>query len=138
MASGGGIAFHAVIGNPSPPSIGSMSLNGSGGGPTRFGLTISSTAWGAATDYIQILLNGALDGNHACYLSINPPENGIYLMPDSGTGWLNPVAPGSDPNPSLSNSQCLVGARNSTVQVQGNSVTVNLELSFLPPFIGLV
>jgi hypothetical protein len=113
-----------------------MSINGSGGGPTRFGLTISSTAGGAAIDYIQILLNGALDGNHACYLSINPPENGIYLMPDLGTGWLNPVAPGSDPNPPLSNSQCLVGARNSTVQVQGNSVTVNLELSFLPPFIG--
>jgi hypothetical protein len=76
------------------------------------------------------LINDALDGRHACYLAYSRPANVLYLVNDSGAGF---VLGGAG---ALSNSQCTVNTASSYVNGGGNSLTLTLSLNFATAFAG--
>jgi hypothetical protein len=84
--------------------------------------------------YAQLLINSALSGQGACYFNYYPSLNRVYLLNDAGTAWLGPVALGG---PSLlSNSQCHLNAFFSSAAGGGNSLAVDLMMSFKSSFQG--
>ncbi len=70
-----------------------------------------------------------------CLVRYDMPANAIWLVPDGGGTWgSHPITAGS--SSTFSNSQCTVMASGSSAKVDGNMVTINLELEFAPAFAG--
>ncbi len=55
-------------------------------------------------------------------------------MNDAGTNWLGPMTPGAAGT--LQNSQCSVDVGNSSASGSGNSLTLNLAMTFTSSFAG--
>jgi uncharacterized repeat protein (TIGR01451 family) len=85
------------------------------------------------TDLTWVYLRGNLEAN-GCEVRYSPGANGLYLMNDSGSGWLGPLAPGS--TGTLSNSQCTVNGTGSSASGSGQTLTLNLSLSASATFVG--
>jgi hypothetical protein len=83
---------------------------------------------------VNILINGQLDGRHACYLAYSQPLNVLYLVADDGNSPL----PGSVLNSSgsISNSQCTVSWGNAPVSANGLALDLTLTIAMSPGFIG--
>lgn len=83
---------------------------------------------------LNVLVNSALDGRHACYIAYSRPANVLYLVNDVGDGLL----PGLTLNGSgaVGNSQCTVTGSGSSASGSGNTLTLTLNLSFSPAFGG--
>jgi len=73
---------------------------------------------------LDILIDSALDGRQACYLAYDRQAGKLYLVNDEGTALLS----------GLTNSQCTVAGY--SVTTNGTSLTLSLNLSFLPGFSG--
>jgi len=107
--------------------------DGSGSSQTfRFGFR-DTTSW-ADIGTVDILINSALDGRHACYIAYNPQLNTVYLVNDDGMSLL----PGLTLNGSgaVTNSQCAVNTSGSSVDGNTQFLNLNLNLSFTPGFAG--
>ena len=80
-----------------------------------------------------------LDGRHGCYLAFVPstPNSGsVYLVDDAGDAggpYSAIVLPGSG---TAQNSQCTINAAGSSVFGIGNTITLNLAITFNPAFAG--
>jgi hypothetical protein len=81
----------------------------------------------------QIDIDSNLETSSACYLNFVRASNAIYLANDAGV-WQGPATMGSVKN--LENSQCTVHAASSTALASGNTLTLNLALSFKTGFRG--
>ena len=81
------------------------------------------------------LTNTAIDGRSACYVAYYPPGNQVYLYPDNGDGTQATSIALTGTN-TISNSQCTISAQGSTVQSNGNALTVTLPITFKPAFAG--
>jgi hypothetical protein len=70
-----------------------------------------------------------------CLVRYDIASSAIWLVPNIGGTWgYHPITAGSPAT--LSNSQCTVMASGSSAKISGNTVTVNLELTFPPEFAG--
>jgi hypothetical protein len=78
-------------------------------------------------------INTALDVTNACYLLYVRGSNAVDLANDAGV-WQGPVTLGSAST--LQNSQCSVSAAGSWATPSGNTLTLNLALTFQPAFAG--
>jgi hypothetical protein len=58
----------------------------------------------------------------------------LYLLKDTGTVWLGPLAPGSSSSPE--NSQCVVGGAGSSATASENDLTLRLAVTFKSAFGG--
>jgi hypothetical protein len=105
--------------------------SGSGSNQT-FSFVFSDPNGGTDLWHEFILINEQLRGNGACL----PHYDGVtlWLLNDTGSGWLGPMAPGSAAT--LENSQCVVSGTGSSVSVSDNNVTLNLALGLKPAFAG--
>jgi hypothetical protein len=72
---------------------------------------------------------------NGCKVQFTPHANTVYLETDNGATLLGPVTPGVAGT--VSNSQCTLDAGASSVSGLGNTITVNLALSFKPGFAGV-
>jgi len=117
----------------SPAAVSAAPARGAGLGQT-IAFTFSDTKGTADLGVVNILINDFLDGRNACYLAYNRAANILYLVNDPGTGLL----PGLVLNGqgSVSNSQCSVAGTLSSVHVSGNTLTLNLNVSFAATFGG--
>ncbi|MBZ5585814.1 MAG: DUF11 domain-containing protein [Acidobacteriia bacterium] len=86
-----------------------------------------STAW--------VWFTGSFSGSGAnsCMLYYSRPANQVYLLNDAGTVWT-PGVPGA--NTSLSNHQCSVNLSGVTAAPSGNTITVQLPMTFTAAFGG--
>ncbi len=66
--------------------------------------------------------------------NINRPQTACILENDAGNAALGPLTPGG--SGTESNSQCTVSAAGSTVSGSGDSLAVNVALTFTPAFAG--
>jgi len=84
---------------------------------------------------VWTIINTALDGRSACYIAYYRPGNQLFLVPDNGDGSqaTNIVLTG---NNTISNSQCTVSAKGSSVTVNGATLTLTLPITFKPSFAG--
>jgi hypothetical protein len=80
----------------------------------------------------QVVINKAVNGAGACWVSVDPIHALISLRNDANSAWLGPVALGV--STTLQNSQCSVNAAKSTAVSAGRMLTVNLALSFAQAF----
>jgi hypothetical protein len=88
---------------------------------------------------LDVLTNDYIDGEHACYVAYVPSsatDGYLYLVDDAGDGhYVGPpilISSGG----TLSNSQCTVNAAASSTSVAGNTLTLNLSLTFSQSFAG--
>jgi hypothetical protein len=102
--------------------------------------TFTDPAGASDISVVDVLINSAIDGRHACYLAVVPsgPASGsVFLVDDAGDAG-GPFAggillPGAG---TASNSQCSVVAAGSSISAVGTTLTVNLAITFNPGFAG--
>jgi len=88
---------------------------------------------------VDVLINSALDGRHACYVAFVPSGasgGSVYLVDDAGDAggpYSGMVLPGSG---SVSNSQCMISGIGSSVNGSGNTLTLTLAITFTQSFAG--
>jgi len=85
-----------------------------------------------ATTYM--LINSVLNWPNACYSFYDRTANKISLLSDSGTYFVGSVTPGQ--TSTLQNSQCTLNGNGSSVTPSGNSLTINVALTFTGAFGG--
>ena len=70
---------------------------------------------------------------NSCFLYYQSATNQLNLLNDAATGWLV-ATPGAATT--LQNSQCSVNVASSTVVSSGNTLTLNLAMTFKPAYAG--
>ena len=119
---------------PAPPAPVSVTPNGQSGASQTFAFTFSDPAGAADIASAQIVINGAFSGTNSCYMAfLAGGSNVLYLASDAGA-FQSPLAVGSAGT--LQNSQCAVNLGASSVSLSGNTLTLNLAMSFTPAFAG--
>ncbi len=90
---------------------------------------------------LSIMSDNALPGGKSkwsaneCLLRFDIATNAIWLVPNMGGTWGDrSITAGS--SSTLSNSQCTVKASGSSAMISGDTVTVNLEVTFPTRFAG--
>jgi hypothetical protein len=129
VTSGGG----GSGGSSGPPAPVSVTPNSSSGSSQTFAFTFTDP--NGATDIVstQMDINAQLSATNACYFYYSRASNALYLASDAGA-WQGPVTIGSAGT--LANSQCSVNAGTSSMSVSGNTLTLNLAVSFEAGFAG--
>jgi len=88
---------------------------------------------------VDVLINNALDGRHACYVAFVPSgasSGSVFLVDDAGDAggpYSGMVLPG---NGTVQNSQCSISGANSSVSGSGNTLTLTLAVTFSASFSG--
>ncbi len=123
VPAGSGVAVVSVT--PSSGSAASQTFALQYSDP--LGAASLQTAWA----YFNTTL--ANPASNSCLLYYNVAANAINLAQDSGTAWLT-ATPGSATT--LQNSQCTLNAAATTVVRNGNTLTVNLSMTFQPGYAG--
>jgi hypothetical protein len=88
---------------------------------------------------VDVLINNALDGRHACYVAFVPSgANGgsVFLVDDAGDAggpYQGLVLPGGG---SISNGQCTISGAGSSAVGSGNTLTLTLAITFNASFTG--
>jgi hypothetical protein len=111
--------------------------NAGSGTAHTFTFSFSTVTGVADLGVANILIRDVLDSRNACYLAYVPSAALLVLVNDAGEAG-GPFA-GSLVFPSaatISNSQCTVHGAGSSVSSSGNTLTLNLDLSFSPAFHG--
>jgi hypothetical protein len=108
-------------------------------GPTSFTFTFTDTNGWQDIAVVNVLVNSAIDGRHACYLAFVPSGasgGSVFLVNDAGDAagpYAGMVLPG---NGAVSNSQCTVSASGASVSAGGNTLTLVLPVTFTSAFAG--
>jgi len=100
--------------------------------------TLSDTKGAADIGIVNLLVNDFIDGRHACYLAYVAAANTLLLVDDAGDAggpFAGSLVLNGSPG-TIQNSQCAVSGQGSSVVTNGNQVTVNLALTFLPSMAG--
>jgi hypothetical protein len=122
-----------VSGSASPPAPVSVTpSSGSGTGQT-FSFVFSDPNGAADITSTQMDINATLSASNACYVFYSRGSNTLQLAGDAG-GFGSPITVGTAVT--LQNSQCSIDVGASSVTMSGNTLTVNLAVSFKPPFAG--
>jgi hypothetical protein len=106
-------------------------------GPTVYTFNFSDSAGFQDSASVEnILVASAIDGRHACFLAFVVNGGALYLVDDAGDAagpYQGMVLPS---NAVIANSQCLIIGSMSSVNRNGNSLTLNLGMAFLSAFAG--
>jgi hypothetical protein len=116
------------------PAANSVTLPRGTGTAASLTFQFSDTKGAQDLGVVNVLVNSALDGGHACYIAYSQTFKVLYLVNDSGTGLSNALTLGGQG--SVSNSQCTVNASGSSATLNGNQLTLVLNISFINAFGG--
>jgi hypothetical protein len=98
--------------------------------------TFSDTAGYSKLQVVDVLINSALDGRHACYVAFVPSganSGSLFLVDDTGDAggpYSGTTLPGSG---TVQNSQCSVSG---SASGSGNNLTLTLNYTFTTGFAG--
>ncbi len=120
---------------PPPLVLQSYSPASGSGSSGTFTAVFRHAAGFANITNAQILINIAIDGNNACYLTYVRPANQLYLVNDGGPSGplIGPITPNSGASP-IQNSQCSITS--ASTSTSGTDLTVTVNLAFLGSFRG--
>ncbi len=118
----------------SAPTIGTLTPTSGSGSSQTFQLKVSDTNGYGDLISVQMVVDQALGRSNSCYLAYGPPANGLYLLNDAQTQWMGPVPLGG--GGTLANSQCSVNLGASSASKSGNTLTMNVNLSFSNGYAG--
>ena len=125
-------AAWTVPGVTSIPSITSVSPSSGSGSSQTFAIQMSDADGYAAIVAGEFLFNGA--DALRCHILFVPASGFLYLASLDESKWLGPITAGA-PN-SLQHTLCTLNAAGSSYTSAGNSVTLNLAVSFTPAYSG--
>jgi len=122
------VAGSAVTADSATPASGS-------GATQTFALAYSSTQGAAdlTTTWVWFNATFASSAANSCLVYYDRASNLINLLNDSGTGWMS-SAIGS--GATIQNSQCAIAAASSSASPAGNTLTMNLAITFKAAFNG--
>ena len=117
------------------PSITSVSPAAGAGASQTYTFQFADTSGYSDLTVVNVLLNNALDGRHACYIAYAQQSNTLFLVDDAGDGAYagSLVLNGSG---SVSNSQCTIQGTGSAASGSGNTLSLTLNMSFSGSFGG--
>ncbi|MGA3025910.1 MAG: hypothetical protein ABSF98_14165 [Bryobacteraceae bacterium] len=119
-----------------PPTAVSVTPSSGTGTSQSFTFKFSSPNGYGYLKTTYMLFNATLSSVNGCKLQYSQSTNRLYLYTDSGSATTGPVTPGVAGT--LSNSQCSVNAGSSSVGGSGNTLSLDLAVSFIvPPFVGV-
>lgn len=116
------------------PQVVSVTPSSGSGSSQMFNFVYSDPAGAADLAFAQALINNALSGPGACDVQVDPTHRYLWLLNDAATAWTGPIVLGSAGT--IQNSQCTVSGPSSSVAALGNTVTVNMQVSFQAGFAG--
>jgi hypothetical protein len=117
-----------------PPQVVSVTRSSGTGSSGTFSFTFSDANGASDLSLVQALINGTFSGAPACYVSVATTSGLLWLFNDGGTALLGPIQLGAAG--AVQNGQCTVNGAESTLVVGGNTLTLNLAVSFPPAFVG--
>src|SRR5579884_1586005 len=116
------------------PTADSVTPNSGHGASQSFTFRFSSVNSYGYLATVFGLINSALQNTNACRVYYQRSTNRLYLFNDAATAWQGPLTPGV--TGTTSNSQCTLDAGQSSVSGVGNTLAVQVALSFTPAFTG--
>jgi len=126
-------AFLAKFSFGTPPTnVGVTPSSGSGLTQT-FAFQFSDTYGATDLSTVSVLFNATSSTSAACAVTYNRPANAFSLLTDTGSTPAGTIAPGSG---SQQNSQCTLNGAGSSVSLSGNTLTLNLAITFQTAFNG--
>ncbi|HEY1754038.1 MAG TPA: hypothetical protein VGG72_01485 [Bryobacteraceae bacterium] len=126
----------AVVG----PGVGGVTPGRSVSMGQTYTFTFTDTAGYADLAVLDVLTNSLLDGIGACYVAYVPTgatTGYLYLVDNAGDGGYaagSPILLSS--GGSLSNSQCTINTAGSSATASGNTLNLNLAITFSSSFAG--
>lgn len=125
---------------PSGPAVAGMNPARTTGTGQTYTFTFTDTNGYGDLAVVDVLTNNVLDGIGACYVAFVPASASsgyLYLVDDAGDGGYASGSPIALPSSgALSNSQCTINAAESSVSASGNTLTLNLAITFNSGFAG--
>ena len=115
-----------------PANVGVTPQTGSGAAQV-FSFQFSDPAGAGDLTSVGALVGASASTSGACAVSYDPVHNSLSLLTDSGQLPSSSITAGSG---TQQNSQCVLNGGGSTVVLSGQTLTLNLALSFLPAFNG--
>ena len=120
-------------GSGTPAVVAVTPTSGSGDSQT-FQLQYSDTAGAANLQAAYVWFNANLTTTtSSCMLYYQPSTNQLNLLNNAATAW-QAATPGA--STTLQNSQCSVNMAATTVTLNGNTLTLNLAMTFQPGYAG--
>ena len=99
-----------------------------------FAVQYSDTAGATSLQWVWVYFSAALTNPaNSCFVYYNRTSNQIELLQDNGAAWLS-ATPGASTN--LQNSQCSLNVAATTVVVTGDTLTLNLAMTFQSTYSG--
>jgi hypothetical protein len=119
----------------SVPGVINFSVSPNSGGSLQQKFTFQFTDSIGATDITTagVLINSSANPAHACSFTYNRAQNTLALLTDAGTAPATPVTLGSG---TTANSQCTIVSSSSSATTLGNTLTLSVQINFLPQFGG--
>src|SRR5215472_19016827 len=115
----------ALCANPAAVSV---TPNSGAGTVQTFAFAYSDADGVSDLSWVYALFTPHGEGAHACGVYYHRGNNLIYLADDNNTKTLGPGAVGSPGH--ISNSQCTIDVGASSTSVAGNTLTLNVALTF--------
>ena len=115
----------------SPRAVGVGTVTPSSGNGSRQTFTATFDSTGTTISWVEMLIATASDasaGLDYCFVHYDRNGNGFWVY-GSGGFFMGPVTPGNLSN-QLLNQFCALSTKNSTVSFAGNTLTVNMEITF--------
>ena len=116
--------------NPSVTAIAPGHVNGA---TQAVAVTFTDAAGAADLGIVNVLIHSYLYGNNSCYFAYSRPQNTLYLVGDSGSLLPGITLNGSG---SVGNSQCTVSGAGSSAVVNGNNLTLTLNVTMSASYSG--
>jgi len=124
----------------SGPAVGGVTPARTATTSQTYAFTFTDTNGYGDLTVVDVLTNNFLDGIGACYVAFVPTSatsGSLYLVDDAGDGGYASGSPISLPSSStLQNSQCTISGAGSSVSATGNTLTLNLAMTFSSSFTG--
>jgi hypothetical protein len=125
---------------PTGPSVSGVSPGRSTSSGQTYTFTFTDTNGFSNLAVLDILTNSFLDGINACYIAYVPTgatTGYLYLVDDAGNGGYaagSPILLSS--GGTLQNSQCSIATAGSSASASGNTLNLNLAITFKAAFAG--
>jgi hypothetical protein len=117
-----------------PPTATSVTPSGGTGSFQTFSFVFADSDGASDLTAIYVLINSALNVENACAMAYYPSGNVLYLINNANTGVDGAVQPGVAGT--VANSQCSVNGGGSSVTHSGNTLTLQIQLTFQTAFAG--
>ena len=132
--STGWVARLGVSGAPQGPSADSLTPSAGGGNTATFTAQYSDTAGANSLTSVSLLVNTTANPDFGCYVVYTPSTNRFTLFNDlASTGGFT-VTPGT--GGSQQNTQCSLKGLGTFASLSGQTLTLTVSITFLPPFPG--